>query len=264
MVPLLIIITFSVLSPAPDGGVAWEFTLSHYNEALSPMYLNVFLRSVAYAGVATAITLFLGYPTAYFMAFSGPVIRGLIMFLIVLPLWTNLLVELYALIILFGNSGLINLVLTRIGIIDKPLPLLNNRFSVLAGLVYWNLPYMILPIYTCLAKMDVSLYEASMDPGGDRFQTFMRIVLPVSLPGVVTGLVFCFIPSLGNFFVPEVLGGPSDYMIGNIITFQFLGARNWPFGSALASLLLLVILVFVAAYIRYSKDPLSAAGDRGA
>jgi spermidine/putrescine transport system permease protein len=251
IIPLIIIIVYSFSVRKMYGGVELSFTLEHFKAVFDPLYMNIFLRSFMYAFVTTVITLLLAYPIGFYMAFAKPTVKKIIMFLIILPLWTNLLVELYSLIILFGNSGLINSILLKLGFINEPIAMLNNSFSVYVGLVYWNLPYMILPIYASLDKMNISLYEASMDLGGNRLQSFKNVLLPVSMPGIIAGIVFCFIPTLGNFFVPDVLGGTDNYLIGNVITSQFLQARNWSFGSALSSVLIFIIFIFVFLYIKY-------------
>jgi ABC-type spermidine/putrescine transport system permease subunit I len=155
---------------------------------------------------------------------------------------------------LLGESGLINSMLLNLGIVDEPLPMMNNSFGMYVGFVYWNLPFMILPIVSSLDRMDVSLLEASLDLGASKGQTFMNVTLPYSLPGLVAGIIFTFIPTLGNFVIPEFLGGTGNIMIGNVITSQYLQARDWPFGSALSTVMMFVVMIFISLYIKY-YDP---------
>lgn len=251
IVPLIIIIIYSFSYKRTYGGVDIGFTLNQFKMVFDPLYLEVVLRSLYYAFISTFLTILCAYPVAYFMAFAKPKVKNIVMFLVILPFWTNLLIRLYSFIIILGNDGLVNSLLLSLGIINEPLSLLNNTFSVVVGLIYWNLPYMILPIFSSLDKMDISLYEASMDLGGNRFQTFLKIVFPQSVAGVVAGIVFVFVPTLGNFIVPDILGGTNNYIIGNIITSQFLQARNWPLGSAFSTVLIFLIMIFVSLYIRY-------------
>lgn len=254
IIPLIMIIIYAFSERRPYGGVDISFTIESFKAVFDPIYFKIILRSFTYAAVTTLLTLLFAYPIAFYMAFAKPGVRKILMFLVILPFWTNLLVRLYSFIIILGNSGIVNSTLMGMGLISQPLEMLNNSFSVITGLIYWNLPYMILPIYASLDKMNISLYEASMDLGGNRFQTFKNVVLPVSLPGVAAGVVFAFVPTLGNFVIPDVLGGTDTYLIGNVITSQYLQARNWPFGSALSTVMIFIIMIFVTLYIKY-YDP---------
>jgi len=247
VVPLVIVIGYSFSVAPGEGG----FTLIHYQQALQGMYLKIFLKSFLYALVTTLITLLIAFPMAYYMAFSPPKQKMLIMFLIILPFWTNFLIRMYSIITLLGDSGLINTALMGLGIINEPIKMMNNTFGMYVGFVYWNLPFMILPIFSSLDRMDVSLLEASMDLGAGKTRTFLNITLPYAVPGLVAAIIFTFIPTLGNFVIPEFLGGTDNLMIGNVITAQYLQARNWPFGSALSTLLMLVMMIFISLYIRF-------------
>jgi spermidine/putrescine transport system permease protein len=248
IIPMIIVIGYS-LSPEADGGTG--LTLSHYKQALSGMYLAIFLKSFLYALVSTAITLALAFPVAYYMAFAAERIKMVVMFLIILPFWTNFLVRMFSVMTILGDSGLINSALLGLGIIDEPVRLVNNTFGLYFGFVYWNLPFMILPIFSSLDRMDISMLEASMDLGANRRQTFLRITLPYAVPGLVAGIIFTFIPIMGNFVIPEFLGGTGNTMIGNVLTTQFLQARNWPFGSALSTVLMFIVMIFISLYIRF-------------
>ena len=254
VLPVGIVLAFGFFQSSPDGLIVPRFTLEHFRNALDPLYLKVLGRSLAYAGGSTLLALLLAYPAACFMAFSPPRRQKILLFLVFLPLWTNLLVRLYALVILLSDGGLVNQALLGLSIVEKPLQLLNNSFAVLAGFVYWNLPFLVPPIFASLDRMNVSLVEASMDLGAGRLATFRNVLLPQSLPGVAAGATLCFIPTLGCFIVPDVLGGTGTTMVGNLVVAQFQQGRNWPFGSAIATLLLLVVMAGICLYLRY-YDP---------
>ncbi len=254
VLPVAMVLAFSFLRDLPLFGGAWQVTLAHYRQALDPLYLNVLWRSLTLAGLSTAVTLLLAFPAACFIAFSPPQRQKWLLFLVFLPLWTNLLVRLYSFVVILGDGGLVNQALQALWITREPVQLLNTPFAVILGFVYWNLPYMIPPIYTALDRMNVSLLEASMDLGASRLTTFRKIVLPQSMPGVAAGVTLCFIPTLGCFIVPDILGGPDTMMIGNLIASQFQQGRNWPFGSALSALLMLLVMAGIVAFLRY-RDP---------
>lgn len=261
VVPLLIVLIYSISLKGLYGGVLPGFTLRNYEQVFTPTYLNIFFRSFLYAACATLITLLLAYPMAYFMAFASPGVRLALMFIVIVPFWTNFLIRMYSFIIILENSGVINSILLKCGIVSEPLSLLNNSFSVLLGLVYCNLPFMILPIFASLDKMDSSLLEASLDLGANKFRTFWRITFPYSLSGLVAGVVFVFIPTLGNFVVPDILGGANNLMIGNVIASQFRQARHWPLGSAMSMVLIFVVMILISLYIRYYNPARSAKAD---
>ena len=251
IIPVFIVIGYSFCMTGAQGGIDMKFTWEHYIRSFNGLYVSIFLKSFIYALVTTTITLAIAFPMAYYMAFASARMKITLMFLIILPFWTNFLVRMYSLMSLLGKSGLINSFLLNTGLIDEPLRLMNNSFGMYVGFVYWNLPFMILPIFSSLDRMDISLLEASMDLGASRRQTFRKITFPYAVPGVVAGIVFTFIPTLGNFIIPEFLGGPDNLMIGNVITAQYLEVRNWPFGSALATGLTLFVMIFISIYIRF-------------
>jgi len=252
--PMAIVVACSFSHRDPSGGFHLGFTLENYRQVFDPLYFKVLLRSILYATSTTAFTLLIAFPIAYYMAFAKPSVKYLLMFLVIVPFWTNFLIRMYSWMIILGGSGLINNLLRMTGLIDQPLPLMNNALAVNIGLVYGELPYMILPIFAALDRLDVSLLEASMDLGGNRVQNFFRVTFPLSLPGVVAGVIFVFIPTIGNFVVPDILGGKDSLMIGNIITSMFSQGRHWPLGSALSSVLTFGVMIFIALYIRYSES----------
>jgi spermidine/putrescine transport system permease protein len=252
VVPLLMVLTYSVSYRETYGGVHLGFTLEHYRMVFDALYLKIFWRSFRIAAGSTLLTLLLAYPIAYFMAFASQRVKAAVMFLVILPFWTSFMVRMYSIITLLGDNGWVNGLLVAAGVVDEPLRLMNSPFAVHLGFVYWNLPFMVLPIFASLDRMNLSLIEASMDLGAGKARTFVNITLPHSLPGVFAGIVFTFVPSLGNFVIPEILGGADDIMIGNVITNAFTQSRNWPFGSALATVLIAVVMVFVVLYLRFA------------
>lgn len=249
--PLFIVAAYSFLERGTYGGVIWNFTLENFRRVFDPLYLNSFLRSVYIAGLTTIFCLLLGYPLGYYIASRPRQRRNTLLLMLMIPFWTNFLIRTYAwLTILRNNTGLINVTLLGLGIIDKPLETFGNDFAIVVGLVYGWLPDMILPIYAALDRLDISLLEAASDLYAPSRKVFTRIILPLSLPGVVAGSILVFIPSLGAFVTPAILGGGKSLMIGNIISNQFLAAHDWPFGSALSTLMMAVMLVATLIYFR--------------
>jgi len=249
LVPLLIMAAYSLMPRGTYGGVQPGFTLQHYRRFFDPLYLAILQRTLVWSLVCTAVCLLLGYPVAYLVARAGRW-RAALLFLVVLPFWTSFLVRTFAMIFLLRDSGLVNTVLLRLGLIDAPLTLLYTPFAVLLGLVYGFLPFMILPIYASLEKLDPTLLEAAETLGATPLAVFRRITLPLSLPGVVAGCFLVFIPAMGSFLTSDLLGGAKQLMIGNLIQNQFAAARNWPFGSAASFVVTALVLVAVTVYLR--------------
>lgn len=242
-VPLLLVLSYTVFDRGRFGGVVYDLGFDNFVRAWQPTYRKVLVSSIWIAGLATAVALAIGYPVAYAIAKLPPRRRLVLLVLVVMPFWTNFLIRTYAWIMLLNTQGIVNDALIGVGLVDAPLTLLYTRGAVVTGLVYAYLPLMILPIYASVARLDPELREASANLGAHRFTTFLRVTLPLSLPGVVTGCIFVFVPSLGNFVVPELLGGGKTVMVGNLIRDQFLKARDWPFGATLA----LIMVVFLVA-----------------
>jgi spermidine/putrescine transport system permease protein len=254
MAPLLIVFVYSFLERGKYGGVEWVFTLDNIRRVFDPLYFKTFLRSFYIAIVTTFITLALGYPLAYFIAKSPPSRRNALLFALMIPFWTNFLIRTYAWVMLLRtHTGLINVSLMNWGLINKPLHLYGNDFAIILGLVYGWLPVMVLPIYAALERLDESLLEAARDLYASSFSAFRRVTWPLSLPGVVAGSMLVFIPSLGAFVTPAILGGGKSLMIGNIISNQFLGAHDWPFGSALSMVMMIAMLAATLIYFRWTK-----------
>ena len=249
LVPLLIMAAYSLMPRGTYGGVQPGFTLQHYRRFFDPLYLAILQRTLVWSLVCTAVCLLLGYPVAYLVARAGRW-RAALLFLVVLPFWTSFLVRTFAMIFLLRDSGLVNTVLLRLGLIDAPLTLLYTPFAVLLGLVYGFLPLMVLPIYASLEKLDPTLLEAAETLGATPLAGFRRITLPLSLPGVVAGCFLVFIPAMGSFLTSDLLGGAKQLMIGNLIQNQFAAARNWPFGSAASFVVTALVLVAVTVYLR--------------
>jgi spermidine/putrescine transport system permease protein len=240
-IPLAMLLGYSFLPRTDAGGVARGFTLEHYRELLDPLYLNVLYKTVLYAAWATIACLLIGYPCAYAIVRAGRM-RRLLLFLFVLPFWTSFLVRTYSLIFLMRDGGLVNDVLLRLHWIDQPLELLYRPAAVIVGLVHGFLPFMLLPIYASLEKLDWALLDAASALGARPVSQFLRVTLPLTLPGVLTGCVLVFIPSLGSFLTSDLLGGSKEVLIGNLVQNQFTSARNWPLGAAASMLLILLVI----------------------
>ena len=243
LVPMLLMLGASVMPRGMYGGVEPGFTLEHYRRFLDPLYLQVLWRSTSLSLLATAGCLLLGYPVAWVIARSRH--KSLLLMLVVLPFWTSFLVRTFAVIFLLRDTGLINATLLRLGLVQEPLTLLYTPFAVLLGLVYGFLPFMVLPIYASLEKLDRSLEEAAEVLGARPVARFLAVTLPLSLPGVVAGSLLVFILALGSFLTSDLLGGAKQVMIGNLVQNQFTVARNWPFGSAASFILMALVLVAV-------------------
>jgi len=253
--PLLLMAYVSTLARGPMGGILWD---RHSADAyvqflferdlmdrlvLNTDYLRIFARSILLAAVATLLTLAVGFPTALWMAFQPPRRRVLLIFIVTVPFWTNLLVRNYAWILILRNGGILDFVLRTIGLTTAPLDLLYTPFATGVGLVYSFLPFMILPIYVSLEKIDRRMIEAAYDLGAGKLQALSRVILPLAAPGIAGGAILVFVPGLAAYVSPTLLGGAKSMMIGSLIQAQFGGAQNWPFGAALSFVLLALVLV---------------------
>ena len=267
VVPLAMMAWISVQARSYGGGVHWgeltgEAWLRFLFErelddslTISFNYLSIIARSVWLSLITTVLSLAVGFPTAFFMATRGRRWRTLLVFMVTLPFWTNLLVRNYAWILILRDHGTINGLLLSLGIIDQPLPLLHNKFAVAVGLTYSFLPFMVLPIYSSLEKIDLRLVEAAFDLYADRWRVLRKIIVPLAVPGIVAGSILVFIPSLGSYVTPELLGGGKTLMVGNLIGHQFGAARNWPFGAALGLFLLALVLLAMTLYALRGRGP---------
>jgi spermidine/putrescine transport system permease protein len=247
LVPILIMLVYSVMPRGIYGGVDPGFTLEHYRRFFDPLYLDILQRTFVWSMACTVICLVLGYPVAYVIARAGRW-KSFLLFLVVLPFWTSFLVRTFAMIFLLRDTGLINNWLVKLGV--DPIAMLYTPFAVMAGLVYGFLPFMILPIYASLEKLDFSLLEAAEVLGARPAERFRRVTLPLSMPGVVAGCLLVFIPALGSFLTSDLLGGAKEMMIGNLVQNQFSAARNWPFGSAASFIVMALVLAAVMLYLK--------------
>ncbi len=248
--PLGIVLVYSLLTRGDYGGVEFPWTAESFTRLLDPLYLGILWRSLWIATSATVICALAGFPLALFIARSGRW-RNLWLQLVLLPFWTSFLVRTYAWIFILRDTGLVNTTLLSLGLIHKPLPLLYNDGAVLAGLVYNYLPFFVLPLYATLERLDGALPEAAADLGAPPWRTLWRVTLPLSKPGIVAGSVLVFVPCLGAYLTPDLLGGGKTVMLGNLVQNQFTSARDWPFGAAVSMVVLLVSALLLAAFLRH-------------
>ncbi len=251
--PLLIVVAYSLLSRGPYGGVFLPWTLESYRTVFDPLYFAIIWRSLWVAAVSTACCLLLAFPLALYISRSGPR-RTLLLNLVMLPFWTSFLVRTYAWMFLLRDTGLINSVLLALHLIREPLPLLFNTGAVILGLVYSYLPFMVLPLYATLEKLDWALVDAAGDLGATPWTAVWRVVVPLARPGIVAGALLVFIPCIGAYLTPDLLGGGKTVMIGTLVDNQFTASRNWPFGAALSLILLVLVFAIVQAIKSRGED----------
>jgi spermidine/putrescine transport system permease protein len=263
--PLLIMLFISFVERGRAGGIKLPpvYTLNNYrlffdacvSQFAGPqcdpfLYLSIFGGSVRIGALVTFWCILVGYPLAYFIARQRPILRDALMILVIIPFWTNFLVRTYALKQVLATDGLLNTFLTNLNLLDRPLELLFNQFGVVVGLIYGYLPFAVLPMYTSIEKFDHTLMEAASDLGAPPYRAFLRVMLPMTLPGVVAAFVLVFVPVVGAFVTPDIMGGGKVEMIGTLINRQFGVARNWPFGSSMSLILMVLVLIGVIAYFR--------------
>ncbi|MDD9857838.1 MAG: ABC transporter permease [Gammaproteobacteria bacterium] len=249
VVPCAIVFFFSFFERGTYGGIEYHFTLENFRRTLDPLYLSILLDSGRIAALATLLALLIAYPAAYAISLAPRRRQSVYLFLAILPFWSNYLIRTYAWMVLLNREGIVNRALASLGVIDAPLPLLYNEFAVVTGLVYNYVPFVILAVYASVSRIDPALREASEDLGAGAARTFLRVILPLTVPGVVAGCVFVFVLSIGNFITPDLLGGGRFLMVGNLIYDQFLTARDWPFGAGLSMMLIgiMMALLFIQA-----------------
>jgi len=260
--PLLIVLVYSFLTPGDYGNVVWKFSLDGWRGILftrdifdgtlhlADANLTIFWRSVKLSLLTTAITFAVGFPTAWFIATRPAKSRALWLFLITIPFWTNLLIRTVAINEVIRNEGIINTLLIRIGLIGEPLRIIYTDTAVLIGMAYVYLPLMVLPLFAAIDRFDMKLLEAGYDLYASRWQVLRRVILPIVKPGIVAGSILVFVPSLGAYVTPRVLGGGKNMMIGNFIELQFGAGRNWPLGAALSMTLLIIVTIALLFYVR--------------
>jgi spermidine/putrescine transport system permease protein len=250
LVPLLLILAYSFGTSGVYGGITLGFNPGNYLKVFDPLYLEIIARTFVIAGINTLLCLALGYPLAYFIVFDGRRWRNALVLMVMVPFWTSLLIRAYAWVVILGGNGLANRTLQFLGVTDGQVNLIFTPQAVLMGMVYSYLPFMILPLYAALEKFDARLKEAAKDLGASRWQTFWRVTFPISKPGIIAGSILVFIPSAGEFVIPDLLGGSQTVFTGNLIRQQFLQARDWAFGSALSVMLAMLLLAAIMFYIR--------------
>ena len=263
--PLLIVVMYSFLTPGEYGNVVWTPNLDGWRGilftrdvfdgtlVLADAHLTIFWRSVWLSILTTVITFAVGFPTAWFIATRPPRQRTLWLFLITIPFWTNLLIRTFAINEVIRNEGLLNTILMRTGLIDTPLQIIYTDTAVLIGMTYVYLPLMVLPLFAAIDRFDMRLLEAGYDLYASRWAVLRRIILPIVKPGIIAGSILVFVPSLGAYVTPRILGGGKNMMIGNFIELQFGQGRNWPLGAALSVTLLVIVTVALLVYVRFAN-----------
>lgn len=249
-IPLLIVVVMGFLSRGTYGQVEFKFTLKNYIGIINPLYTKMLLYSLGLSLLTTIICLILGYPFAYYIAKAPKRLSGILLMLIIIPFWTNSLIRTYSWITLLRTSGIINSYLLKLGIIAEPLQLLYTNGAVLLGLVYTLFPFMVLPLYASIESLDKSYLEAASDLGAKPWQTFWKITVPLTMPGIAAGCILVFIPTLGLFFIPDLMGGSKIMLISNFIKNQFLTARDWPFGSAASIVIIGLTFILIGVYLK--------------
>ncbi len=245
---MLFVATF--LKRGQQDFISFAFTLDNYVRLLDPVFLTIFGESFRLAGITTLVCLLLGYPFAYALATSREKLRPWLLLLVIIPFWTNSLIRTYAMVIILKSGGVLSNLLLWLGVIDRPLSLMYTDFAIFIGFSYTLLPFMILPLFAAIEKLDMRLLDAAKDLGATRAQTFRSITLPLTMPGIVAGCMLVFLPALGMFYVPEILGGSRFMLLGNYITNQFLVARDWPLGAAASTILTITLVLMIAVYLR--------------
>ncbi|MBY0595680.1 ABC transporter permease [Bacillus bingmayongensis] len=251
--PLLFVLAFAFLQRGAYGTVEMQFTLDNISRVFDPLYMNTLWETVKIAVITTVLCLLIGYPFAYTITIVDRKYRSILLLLATIPFWINFLVRSYAWIVILRSQGLVNTVLLKLGIINEPLNLLYNTPSVVLGMVYSLLPFMILPVYAAIEQLDKRKLEAAYDLGATPMKAFWHVTLPMTMSGVATGSILVFVSSIGMFVVSDVMGGSKVALIGNVIQNQFLGARDWPFGSALSIIVVLFSVLLIYLYYRVTK-----------
>jgi spermidine/putrescine transport system permease protein len=262
--PLFIMAVYSVLAKGDYGGVTGTFSTDAwvgvvlerdiFDDTLSfaDAHMVIFWRSVSLAGYTTILTLIFGFPTAYFITTRPERQRDIWLFLVTIPFWTNLLIRTFAVQEVIRNEGIINTVLIKLGIISSPIQIMFTDVAIMLGMLYVYLPLMVLPLYASMEKLDFRLVEAGYDLYANRFQVLRRVIIPLVKPGIIAGSILVFIPSLGAYVTPRVLGGGKNMMLGNLIELQFGQGRNWPLGAALSITLMAIVMIALMVYVRYA------------
>ncbi len=250
IVPIILIVLVSFCTRGEVGDIVYNFTLSNYSRLLNPLYINIFFKSILIAAATTVLCLIFGYPFAFMIAKSDKKIKPILLLLIILPFWTNSLVRTYAMIILLRTEGIINTLLLNLGLIKTPLQMMYNNTAVMIGMLYMMFPFMVLPLYASIEKLDLRLLEAADDLGASAVNKFLQVTLPLTKEGIISGCLLVFVPTLGLFFITDLMGGSKVVLMSNLIKNQFLTARDWPFGSAISVVLMIVMMIFIGYYAK--------------
>ena len=253
LTPNILVIADSFLTRDEDKFLTLPVTMGNYIRLIDPLYIKVFLHSLSMAGMTTIICLLLGYPFAYLVSKADKKWQSLLMLLLVIPFWTNSLVRLYAVKLIMAANGLLSTFLINLGLINEPLQILYTQKAVIGGLVYLLFPFMVLPLYAVFVDLRDDYILASKDLGANKLQTFWHVILPLTTPGIISGVLLVLLPAMGMFYVADILGGSRNLLVGNIIKSQFLDARDWPFGAAASVLLTLAMALLIIAYRASSK-----------
>lgn len=253
LIPNLLVLTVSFLTRDGSDFYALPFTLDNYANLFNPLYAQVVWNSLYMSGIATIICLLIGYPFAFMVSKINPKYRPFLLFLVVLPFWTNSLIRIYGMKVFLGVKGVLNTMLMDMGILSEPIRILNTEVAVIIGLVYLLLPFMILPLYSAIEKLDGRLLEAARDLGANAVQRLFRVILPLTMPGIIAGCLLVLLPAMGMFYVADLLGGAKVLLVGNVIKSEFLISRNWPFGSAISIGLTILMALLIFVYYRANK-----------
>ncbi|MBB1486236.1 spermidine/putrescine ABC transporter permease PotB [Oceanospirillum sediminis] len=251
--PHMLLVGTSFMSPDADHLVVWPTTLANFEKVFTPVYFTVFWHSLELAAIATLVCLLVAYPFAWLLSGFKQRTQAILLFLLILPFWTNSLIRTYAIKIILGKKGLINSALVSMGILDEPVQLLYTEFAVIFGLVYLLLPFMVLPLYSSFDKMDTSLLEAGKDLGANALQRFRHIILPLTMPGIISGCLIVFLPAMGMFYIADLLGGAKNLLLGNVVKNLFLVARDWPMGAAFSVIMMLMMALLLLMYAQANK-----------
>lgn len=250
LIPYTLIILTSFLQTEPQHFLRWHFTVSAYQHIVSPVYQTVFFRSLLFSIVSTGICLVMAYPFSYFLSRMKNSFKWLLLLFAIIPLWTSALIRSYALLAILKAKGLLNAVLLSLGLIQTPLVLAYTNTAVMIGLVYNLLPFMILPLFLNMQRIDETVLEAARDLGADHFRLFKNIILPLTLPGIATGCLLVFLPAMTLFYIPDILGGARSMLLGNLLQDQILKTQNWPLGAAICTALMAIMSLFFIIYHR--------------
>lgn len=254
LIPTLLVFITSLLEQGDNELVRLQVALQSYSALFAPIYLKIFLQSFYVAGICTLICLAVGYPFAYLLARMHSQYKNILLFLVIIPFWTSSLIRTYAIIAVLKTKGILNSALLWLGIIQEPLHLLYTSTAVMIGLVYSLLPFMILPLYANIEKLDTRLIDAARDLGAKKMTILLKVILPLTMPGIIAGSMLVFLPAMSMFYIPDILGGAKSLLVGNLIQDQFLSARNWPLGSAVSIVLTMLMGIMLLLYWRTNRN----------